>query len=297
MEMFRGPMQPWPGLEKYGRTLTLTGSGMQLFLFDAGAASAPAVVLLHGLADEADTWRHLIPTLAEQNRVLAPDLPGFGRSDHPRGVYSLRFLRDTLIDFLDTLSLNQVLLVGSSLGALLAQLIALEQPGRVQKLALLDGSLAFSGRQPVSPLTLMFLLPGVGRWMYNNLRKDPQAAYETLRPYYFDLNTLPDSDQQFLFQRVNERVWSDGQRRAFLSTLRNTAIETAALQRSLVSRLKGLHTPTLVVWGEKDQINSIENAHATLSLQPNVHLEVIPRAGHLPHQEQPQRVLDLLKTM
>jgi pimeloyl-ACP methyl ester carboxylesterase len=66
------PMQPWPSLLPYARELAVPGGKGELFLYDTGAADSVPIVLIHGLGDEADSWRHLIPLLAPR-RVLAPD--------------------------------------------------------------------------------------------------------------------------------------------------------------------------------------------------------------------------------
>ncbi len=87
----------------------------------------PAALLLHGLGDEADTWRHLIEPLSQRWRVIAPDLPGFGRSDQPRRAYTLDFLRGCLFELLEVLAVPEVLLVGHSLGGMLAHGMLLEQ--------------------------------------------------------------------------------------------------------------------------------------------------------------------------
>ena len=67
-------------------------------------------------------------------------------------------------------------------------------------------------RQALNLNLLLFMIPGVGEWLYTRLRRDPQAAYDTLRPYYADLEGMAQADRDFLFQRVNERVWSDKQK-------------------------------------------------------------------------------------
>lgn len=81
MNTYSRPMQPWPGLQPYARQVNLSKSGLSLYVYDAGPAGAGPMLLIHGLADEADTWRHLIDPLSTHHRVLAPDLPGYGRSD------------------------------------------------------------------------------------------------------------------------------------------------------------------------------------------------------------------------
>src|SRR5258708_11834467 len=205
-------MAPWPSLAPFGRRVAVAG-GRQLFIFEAGDAASPALVLIHGLGDEADTWRHVFEPLAERHHVIAVDLPGFGRSD-PAGAYSLKVLRDALLGLLDVLRLPAATLVGSSLGAMVAQRVAIDVPSRVAGLGLGDGGLIIS-RGAFNWHASLMALPRVGERVYTTYRRDPLAAYSSLRPFYGDIDALPVADRKFLFQRVNERVWSDPQRRAY----------------------------------------------------------------------------------
>ena len=137
----------------------------------------------------------------------------------PRSL-SPPIFRDVLLSLLDTLSIPRATLIGHSLGAMLCQYLAFEQPERVRGLILLGGTV-ITRHQKITRELLLYLLPVIGDWQYNRLRKDPHKAYETLRPYYADLDSLPEAERSFLFERVNQRVWSDTQRAAFLSTLRS----------------------------------------------------------------------------
>jgi pimeloyl-ACP methyl ester carboxylesterase len=290
MSLYQKPMSPWPELERYARSVGLPKSGLTLYTYDAGAGGATPMLLIHGLADEADTWRHVIVPLSANRRVVAFDLPGFGRSDKPKRSHTIPFFQNVVIELLDALSIQRAILIGHSLGAVLAHSIALNYPERVERLILIDGSLV-ARSQKLDLATMLFLVPGLGEWLYTRLRRDPQAAYQTLEPYYSHLNELPEADRAFLFQRVNERVWSDGQRRAFFSTFRNLARWLPSQQRDLASKLSTLGIPTLVVWGEADRINLIENGHALVELQPTARLAVVPDAGHNVHQENAEAVL------
>jgi len=298
MQDYRKPMQPWPGLGQYARQIDLPESRCTLHLYDTGPASRGPLLLLHGLADEADTWRHLVPPLSAHHRVLAPDLPGFGRSDKSKRAYTAAFFQETMLELLDALEIERATLVGHSLGAMIAQSIALAHSERVERLVLIGGSLVAaprrSGGQKLDLGTLLFLIPGLGEWLYTRLRTDPQAAYETLRPYYGDLDRLPEVDRVFLLQRVNERVWSDGQRRAFFSTVRHLARWLPAQQKSLPARLAECKVPTTAVWGELDRMNSVEGGRRLVELQPGARLEVVPGAGHNVHQEKPEAVLAVI---
>jgi len=298
MNAYQGPMQPFPGLERYARTAQV--QGRTLFYYDAGDPSAPAMLLVHGLADEADTWRHLIGPLAESSRVLAPDLPGFGRSEEPGAGFGIAPAAATMLALLDVLGIARATWVGHSLGAGICHWVGLQQPQRVERLALLSGSLLRSApeakrkglrrSQKVDPTLLAFLVPGLGEWLYTRLRRDPDAAYRTLAPYYVNLDGLPAADREFLYQRVNERVWSDRQRRAFFATLRGMARGSGA-GPDLASRLATLAVPTVAVWGEQDRINPLENGRALVEMQPTARLVTVPNAGHDVQQEQPEAVL------
>jgi pimeloyl-ACP methyl ester carboxylesterase len=115
-----------------------------------------------------------------------------------------------------------------------------------------------------------------------------------LEPYYAHLQALPGAEQAFLFKRVNERVWSDSQRQAFLSSLRSLARGLPARQKDLPNQLKESDVPTLALWGEADRINPPANGQRLVELQPSVRLVLVPDAGHNVHQERPAEVLSAM---
>jgi pimeloyl-ACP methyl ester carboxylesterase len=267
---------------------------LELFVYDTGPSDGASILLVHGLGDEADTWRHLIPELCPNHRVVAPDLPGFGRSSLPPRSLSPLFLVNVLLELMVRLEIPAALLLGSSLGGMLCQEVALDYPEKVNGLVLLDGTVVASG-QSLNLALLLFIIPGVGEWMYNRLRRNARAAYDTLRPYYAAIDRLPQADQDFLFRRVNERVWSDKQRQAYFSVLRQLARWSPRQQKRLPERLGQCGVPTLAIWGEQDQIVSVRAAQWLTELQSSARLAVLPGAGHLPHQEQPRAVLSAIR--
>ncbi len=290
---YQKPMQAWPKLSPYAHSIHLPKSGLTLYFYDAGAREAQPLLLIHGLGDEADTWRHVIPLLSARYRVIAPDLPGFGRSQELKAAYTVQNLSDILVELLDRLAVERATLAGHSLGAVIAHSIALTCPARAERLVLIDGGLV-TRAQKLDPTMLLFLIPGLGEWMYNRLRQDPQAAYRTLEPFYNHLDRLPQADREFLFRRVNERVWSDRQRRAFLSVLRTLAKGATRQPPDLASRLAGLEVPTLVIWGEADRISAIDHGRALLEMQPTARLVVVPGAGPNVQQENPGGVAEAI---
>lgn len=285
-------MMPAPAhLEPYAQMVF--AAGLRLHCYIAGPERAPALLLIHGLGDEADSWRRVFLPLAEGYQVVALDLPGFGRSDQPDRAYTVAFFARAVAGLMDDLGIDRATLVGSSLGALIAQRLALAAPARVERLLLLDGCLPVQRTLPPGPLWA-FLTPGLGELAYTSLRRDQDAAYATLRPYYADLDALPEDERAFLRERVWARVWSAGQRRAFLSALRWLSVDAATRAPTYALQLAGCRTPTHLVWGEHDRIVARAVAEANAAILPDARLTIIPGCGHLPHQERPEAVLGLV---
>lgn len=283
---FQEPMHPWQSLETYQQEVIIPVSDLNIFYFEAGNPDNQPVILIHGLGDEADTWRHIINPLSREYHVIALDLPGFGRSEKPKKKYTPDLHMQSILGLMDALRVDNPVLIGSSLGGMLAHGLAMGFPERVAGIILVGGALHGVKSIRNSSLRLM-QTPLLGEWIYTRLRKDPQQAYETLRSVYFDINQLPKEDRDFLFTRVNKRVWSDGQRRAYLSTLRNMVPWVRTLQSKLPERLTELSTPTLLIRGEHDPLFSEDSMDYISQRQPHVDQLTIPGAGHLPQQEKP----------
>ncbi|MFC1465083.1 MAG: alpha/beta fold hydrolase [Candidatus Brachytrichaceae bacterium NZ_4S206] len=293
---YPGPMQPAPQLAPHARTLTLQPLGVSVHYFEAGARSTPAIILIHGLQDEADTWRHVFEPLAQGHRVIALDLPGFGRSDKARRRYSVPFYVQVVLGLMDALKIGYAMLIGNSLGGMIAETIALTHPARVSRLVLVGGTIHIVERPAAAPRNLIQLLrlPANDRRYFEALRQSPQAAYDSLRPYYANLDGLPQADQEFLFQRVNERVWDEAQRLASLSVQMNLPVFLAFQGRRLARRIPASPIPTTVIWGAEDHILPVANGIARTALQRDARFACIEGAGHLPHQEKPEAFLQAI---
>lgn len=281
------------GLEEFARTLSLPRSRTSLFFYDAGSRDSPPVLLVHGLGDEADTWRRVIRPLSKRFRVIAPDLPGFGRSLLPaRRRLSPPFIADLLLELIEALGASSAIAVGSSLGASLAQLAALRGPGRFSRLILVDGGLL--AKSKLHPALLLMLVPMLGERGYRSLRHAPEAAYASLSPYYARLGGLPAEEREFLRERVRERVESDTQMRAYFSFFRGYFAWMLLNAPAWAARARRTSIETLYVWGAEDHIIPLDAGQGAAVSHPGARLAVIPAAGHLPHQEAPDDFLRLL---
>jgi pimeloyl-ACP methyl ester carboxylesterase len=286
-------MTPWLSLKQFSSRQQIN-ENQQLFYFESGQPADTSLILIHGLGDEADTWRHTIPALTPDWHVLAPDLPGFGRSSQPRIRYTPEMMMDTINQFLDLKQVDKAVLIGSSLGAILSQALCLDHPERIVGLVLSDGALLQTTLLKDPGLKLM-RIPLVGEFFYTRFRRDPQTAWNSLQPMYFDLENLPQEDRDFLFKRVNQRVWSNEQRRAYFSTLRHLIPWLKICQDGLKEALSHLACPTLLIRGEHDPLFSSENAQDIEKVQPGAKAVTIENAGHLPHQERPDQFNQILR--
>ena len=279
-------MTPWPALAPTGRFVPLGRHSGQVYLFDSGEppVRGPLVCLIHGLGDEADTWRHLVPLLARRHRVVALDLPGFGRSP-PSGRVTLAGCAETVLSLLRAVSTGPSILVGSSVGAAVAELAAFRDPSLASALVFVDGGIP-QARGTVKAM-LPMILPFSGERIYTSFRRDHDAAYASLQPYYANLAALPEADRQFLRTRVIDRVESDTQRRAYFSLLRSIVLWDSFRHGYFRRNAAAWRKPLLLAWGAEDGIVPRATAEVIAALIPQAKKYVIPGSGHLPQQERP----------
>ena len=249
------------------------------------AGSGPSIVLIHGMAGSLDTWDPVFDELAKTCDVIAVDLPGHGQSSRMRGAYSLGSLASSVRDILDELGVRKATIVGHSLGGGIAMQFMYQFPERCERLVLVSaGGL---GRE-VTPMLRGLSLPGAGLALAGITRIQHQrhvaAVGRFLRPVAGRVwNDLPYMVRQMATLDDPET------RRAFLATIK-TVIEPGGQGINAIDRLHladGL--PTLIVWGDKDRMIPSSHGHAASELIPDCRFELVPGAGHYPHEDDPDR--------
>jgi len=292
-------MKPWPALAANAFCL-VNNSGPEetIFYFDsappnaaaaisASRSSAPVFVLIHGLGDEADSWRHLIPLLAARGcRVLALDLPGFGRSAAP-GRINLKRHVSAVLSLLEAARVsaeNPAFIAGNSMGAVVAEAAAIRKPKLVKGLILIDGSIPGGPSNP--GLFVLAKLLFSRKW-YRAYREVPERARSSLYPYYADFDAMPPEDKDFLRERVMARVESSTQEQAFFATQRSLVRTHITASRYFARRMRKYPGKILLLWGDLDRIIPLATAGSFEALREDIELEIIPGAGHLPQQEKP----------
>ncbi len=255
----------------------------------SGGNDDPPLVLLHGVGDSAVDWSWVIPALGTKHRVIAVDFPGSGDSAKPKREYSLEFLTEFLADFLNALEIQRAVLVGNSLGGLIALRYALSNPERVAGLVLVD-SMGFS--QLVNPILSNLTLPWYGElaiaWSKTPLgakqRAWSRAALLFANPLQVPNAWLAEQERLGLVPGFLE---------ANLSILRSQ-LYVLGQKQIVLEYLPKIEMPTLVVWGINDLVLPNYQAQDAVSRLKQGHLALIPNCGHLPQVERPELFTDAL---
>jgi pimeloyl-ACP methyl ester carboxylesterase len=248
------------------------------------AGTGPTVVLIHGMAGSLTTWDPVFAELARSCDVIAVDLPGHGTSSRLRGDYSLGSLAASVRDVLDELGVRTATIVGHSLGGGIAMQFMYQFPERCERLVLVSsGGL---GRE-VTPLLRALAVPGAGLALAGVARIQHQrhvaAAGRFVRPLARRVwNDLPYMVRQLATLDDPET------RRSFLATI-HAVIEVGGQGINATDRLHlAAGLPTLIVWGEDDRIIPSDHGSAAAELVPGCRFELIPGAGHYPHEDDPE---------
>ncbi|ARV62937.1 alpha/beta hydrolase [Nostocales cyanobacterium HT-58-2] len=243
----------------------------------------PPLVLLHGVGDSAVDWSWVLPILGTRHRVIAPDLPGCGDSAKPNCNYSLEFLTQFLVDFLNTLKVQRVALVGNSLGGLICLRFALSNPEKVAALVLVD-SMAF-GRF-VNPVLSSLTLPGYGEFAIA-WSKTPLGARQRAWSRAVLLFAHPSQIPDGWLAEQEQMALLPGFLEANLSILRSQ-VSPLGQRRVVLESLPQVQMPTLILWGTNDLVVPNYQAQEAVKHLKQGHLAFIPSSGHLPQVERPE---------
>jgi 4,5:9,10-diseco-3-hydroxy-5,9,17-trioxoandrosta-1(10),2-diene-4-oate hydrolase len=255
---------------------TVTVAGKPIFFAETG--SGPAVVMLHGGgpgASGVSNYSRNIDALAKHFRLIVPDMPGYGRSvkgvDHndPYG-----HLADMIRGLIDELGIDTAHLIGNSLGGATALRLALDTPHRVGKVVLMGpGGIGITRGLPTAGLkSLLSYYGGDGP------SRDKLATF--IRSYLvYDGASVPEDliDLRYRASIDPELIADPPLRRPSGPTALRT-LWRMDLTRD--RRLKGLETPTLVLWGREDKVNPPAGGPALLNTLPNAELVMTSHTGH-----------------
>lgn len=247
---------------------TVAVAGLPVRFYEAGSrrggdGDEAAIVLIHGFGDSAETWAAVMPALARDRRVLAPDLPGFGRTPVPPEGMRFSVSIAYLAGFLDALGVRRATLVGNSLGGAIAIRFTATYPERVARLFLL----ASAGLHGEAPALL-----------------EP-ASREVARELIEVVSGPGRRTPRFVLDDVVRQA-RDPARRAALRSAEPVDV-TADLPK--------IAAPTTIVWGELDRLIPLENGVRLRDGIAGAELVVLPGVGHVPQVQAPRRVVAIVR--
>jgi pimeloyl-ACP methyl ester carboxylesterase len=255
----------------------LSIDGMQVHVRDEGPRTDPQpIVLLHGTSDSLHTWAGWTTELSKSRRVIRMDLPGFGLTGpSPDNDYRMsRYVRFVSALY-DHFQLEHSVLAGNSLGGAIAWNVALAMPKRVDALILVDAAgypttstsapLAFRlARMPLlAPLMSNILPRGVIESSVRNVYGDPTRVKAEQIDRFYEL-ALRAGNRAALGERFRQTVWGEGS-----------------------ERIRQITQPTLILWGDKDQLIPLEHGERFHKDIAGSSLVRFATLGHVPQEEDP----------
>jgi pimeloyl-ACP methyl ester carboxylesterase len=245
--------------------------------------SGPPLVFVHGLAGCWQNWLENIPHFARSHRVIAADLPGFGQSELPREDISIPGYGRFIDAFLGAIDIERAPLVGNSMGGFIAAETAISHPARVEKLVLVDaaGGPALHewhsrhGVRLLRAARLVHPIMAAGLARRETLVRRPRLR----RTILYKVARHPERIAPELCYEVASGAGKPG----FLDALK------ALSEYDFSDRLPAISSPTLIVWGESDEIVPVADAHEYERLIPGARKVIFDDTGHVPMLERPAR--------
>ncbi|MFE6506352.1 alpha/beta fold hydrolase [Nocardioides sp. NPDC057767] len=237
------------------------------------AGTGPAIVFVHGGAEDGRTWAPQLDALADEFTVIAWDEPGAGgSSDVPTG-FGLSDYGDCLAGLIRALDVSPCTVVGLSWGVTVILELYRRHPGVVHSLVLADGYAGWRGSLGVEEADARLA----------GLRDQPDGSFDPTLPGLFAGAPPP------AFVPLLEAMSADVRRHSMLTAL------TAMAQADLTDVLDTIRVPTQLIWGALDARSPLSVAREFEHRIPGADLAVIPGCGHVSNLEAPEAFNDILR--
>ena len=247
------------------------------------------VVLLHGYAENSDSWAPLAADLMKDHTVVVPDLRGIGRSSKPAGGYDKKTEAKDIRAVVTALGFDKTSVVAHDIGNMVAYAYAAMYPNKVDRLVVMDAPIP-----GIEPWNTILLSPGV--WHFNFHGPDAERLVAGRERIYFDRiwndftgdPSKPDETTRNFFAATYAQP--GGMRAGFAQF---TAFSTDAADNKVFEQVK-LTMPVLAVGGEKSfgGLQAVIMRHVAINVQE----AVVPRSGHWLMEESPEYTVKLVRT-
>lgn len=241
----------------------------------------PPLILVHGLSGAWQNWLEQLPHFAQSHRVVAMDLPGFGASPMPPWEISISAYGRFVRDFCERIGVERCTLVGNSMGGFIATEVAIGEPERVEKLALVSAAgitWARARREPAAVIGRMgrAAAPLALRWQMSGIKR-PRLRQRAFQGVFHDPLALR---RETLWENFVPALQSPGYYDAI----------TTLFGYDIRDRLEEIEIPTLIVWGRNDRVVPVPAALSyKRRIGDNAELVIFDECGHVPQMERPVR--------
>jgi pimeloyl-ACP methyl ester carboxylesterase len=260
------------------------------------------MVLVHGLGGSSVNWHAVGPGLATGARVLAPDLAGFGRSPLAGRSARVRANQRLLGRFIDELAVDPVILVGNSMGGMIALLEAADHPERVAGLVLVDPAVprprGVRLDREIGLAFAAYAVPGLGKRLLarQRARAGPEGMVaDVLQACCAEPGQVPAELVAELESATRERADFDWADAAFLQATRSLIATLVLRPRRYLRLIAEVDVPTLVIQGAADRLVPLASIEALVRDRPDWTVHVLAGIGHVPHVEAPRRFVELVR--
>ncbi len=235
------------------------------------------LVLIHGLGYARWGWEPVADALAENHEIVLLDNRGIGGSDAPAGAYNATEMAGDVLGVLDEAGIDKTHVVGTSLGGMVAQELALAAPERLDKLVLVCTTPGGRSAAPMPGKTVRLLA------------RAPTLKREVAMRKFVENALAPDPADGIVERILEHRTATDQPLSAWLSQA------AAGMTFDAWDRLPDLKIPTLVLHGTADVVVDPRNSELLAERIPDARLELFPGCGHLLFWEEPERFVEVVE--
>jgi pimeloyl-ACP methyl ester carboxylesterase len=251
----------------------------------ASSGDRAPVIFIHGLAGQWQNWLENLLRIAQERRVLAPDLPGHGASDPPREDISISGCGRMVHGLAQQVGIDRAVVVGNSMGGFVASEVAIQFPGFVERLMLVSAAGISSASVSEAPVMTLGRI-GQALTAVTAARHRQLAARPVTR--HLAMALVARHPARLKPDLVWEGFMTGAGRPGFIDALR------ANLDYDFRERLSEIRCPTLIVWGGADAVIPVRDADEFERLIEDSRKVVMEDTGHIPMAERPAAFNDLL---
>lgn len=234
------------------------------------AGSGQPLLVLHGWGGSSDSWLLVQRIISKEDfQVIVPDFPGFGKSITPPNAWSIGDYTNFILKLIETLKIDNFFLLGHSFGGRVAIKFATQYPEKIKSLILCD-SAGIRGK-PSLKARIIFLTAMIG-----NALLSPQIFAR-----------FKDSARNVFYGFIRKRDYAKAN-----GVMKETIKKV--LDEDLLADLAKIKIRTLIIWGKNDKMVPVKYAGIFKERIANSRLEIMPKVGHSPHIEEPEKLAKII---